>query len=86
MNGKALNTLIDGVDHSLSDEAKRRLEQSVRVVTRELDDAKQNRTSNDIFGNTKSAAPVKKNGATDSELYTNISEMINNAEELYKTE
>lgn len=78
MNGKALNTLIDGVDHSLSDEAKRRLEQSVRVVTRELDDAKQNRTSNDIFGNTKSAAPVKKNGATDSELYTNISEMINN--------
>ena len=78
MNEVTMNNLLDGVDHSLTDEAKRRLEQSVRSVTKELDDAKQNRTSNDMFRNTKSAASVKSNnGATDSELYTNISEMIN---------
>ena len=75
MNDKTINTLVNGVDDSISTEAKRRLEASMRTVVKDLEDAKSNRTTNAIFkaGTTQRVS----SSTTDAELYTNLSEMIN---------
>lgn len=77
MNEKTLTTLVHGVDDSIVDATKQRLEQSVRQVAKDLDNAKQNRTTKNIFGSQTTRPVANNNTATDSQLYTNISEMIN---------
>ena len=79
MNEQSLNTLISGIDDSISQEAKNRLEVSVRKVQSELEAAKINRSTKTIFGDKKQTPSDKAAGSTytDTELYTNISEMIN---------
>lgn len=75
MNDKTINTLVNGVDDSISTEAKRRLEASMRTVVKDLEDAKSNRTTNAIFK--AGTTPRVSSSTTDAELYTNLSEMIN---------
>lgn len=76
MNDKTINTLVNGVDDSISAEAKRRLEASMRTVVKDLEDAKANRSSTAMFK--AGTNIVRQSGSsTDAEIYTNLSEMIN---------
>ena len=79
MNERVMDTLVNGIDDTLASAAKQRLEQSIRAVSKNLDDAKNNRTTKQLFGNSQSTTQdgLYKNGATDSQLYTNIAAMIN---------
>lgn len=76
MNEQMLEMLISGVDDSIPNAAKRQLEASIQSVTKQIDDAKLNRTTKSVIG--RNQTPQTPNhSATDSQLYTNISEMIN---------
>lgn len=82
MNEQIITTLVNGADSSLSIAAKETLEQSLRVVTRDLENARMNKSTKNMLG----LGPGKGSGSTsqkastmltDSQIYTNISEMIN---------
>lgn len=83
MNEQIISTLVNGADSSLSAAAKQSLEQSLRAVSRDLEQAQMNRSTKNIFGSkpSDSSKIVGKNPnsslLTDSQIYTNISEMIN---------
>lgn len=84
MNEQIIATLVNGADSSLSSAAKQTLEQSLRSVSRDLEQAQLNKTTKSIFGS-KPSGSDKSTGVknpdqsmiTDSQIYTNISEMIN---------
>lgn len=76
-NEKVLSTLVHGVDDSIHDASRQQLELSVRKVSKELEDAKMNRTTNSVFGNKSTQGRTSNLSASDAQLYTNISEMIN---------
>lgn len=80
-NEKVLSTLVHGVDDSIHDAARQQLETSVRKVSKELEDAKLNRTTSSIFTNKSQQGNRSSLSASDAELYTNISEMINGSNE-----
>lgn len=83
MNDSVISTLVDGVDDSLSVAARQKLDQSVRTINTMLTTAKTNRTTkaalNRITTNGDSKNPIKLTGnLSDTEVYTNLSELINN--------
>lgn len=62
MNEQSLNTLISGIDDSISQEAKNRLEVSVRKVQSELEAAKINRNTKTILGIKSRLRRIKRLG------------------------
>jgi len=78
VNKKVLDTLVGGIDDSITQETKRQLEQSIRRVSASLERTRENRSSNDIF-NSKDHRALSSRAAADAELYTNLSDMINGA-------
>lgn len=78
MNKKVFDTLVGGIDDSISQEAKHRVEQSIRKVSAALEKTTENRSSNQVFrkdGDGKSL--LSSRAASDAELYTSLSDMIN---------
>ena len=78
MNQKVFDTLVSGIDDSISQEARQRVEQSIRKVSSALDRTTENRSSNKVFQHNKDGkSMLSARAASDAELYTSISDMIN---------
>lgn len=78
MNDKLLSTILNGVDMSLPDAARKALEQNIINVSNDLEATRVNRTSSAIIGKKAKQTSTKNLDPTsDAEVYTNIAEMIN---------
>lgn len=76
-----ISTLVQGTSNDVVDEAKRRLEVSIRTVANDIEKASQNRTTGLLLGTNKQGKPVNvPRSKTDTELFTSISEMINGSD------
>lgn len=79
INKDLIDRILTGVGHTVSDETRRRIEASIEKTTQSLDNIRLNTSSTDqlrISGDSSQTRNVY-NSKTDSELYTNISNMIN---------
>ena len=82
MNDQVINTLIHGTDDSITAAAKQQLEQSLRTMSKELENAQMNKSTRSLLGPNNTNQGSNKGSSnkyipTDSQIYTNISEMIN---------
>lgn len=77
MNEDVIKSMVSGADTSLTDEMKRRMEDSIRTVSRDITAATNNRSANAMFGKAKSSNQTSVPQSTDSQIFTSISEMIN---------
>lgn len=80
MQDNVIDAIITGADASLSTAAKAKIQQSVDQVQAQLTNAKTNRTAQTIFGSKSKSGGDSTNSRqnlTDTEVYTNLSEMIN---------
>lgn len=77
MEDSTLNILSNGVDSTVRDISKNQLEKSIHDVSNAIEAAKMNRTAKNVFGKPQKDKQSVVGGATDAELYTNISELIN---------
>ncbi|WP_300944015.1 hypothetical protein [uncultured Duncaniella sp.] len=77
MNEDVIKSMVSGADTSLTDEMKRRMEDSIRTVSRDITAATNNRSANAMFGKAKSSNQTPVPQSTDSQIFTSISEMIN---------
>lgn len=82
MNDNTINTIVNGFSDSYTSQTKEQLEQSIREVSKSLDTAKQNRTTTQLLGQNpnQNKSPTYNSQATDSQLFTSISEMINGSD------
>lgn len=83
MNDKIINSIVYGQSSNLTDEAKQRLELSLRSVMKDLEDRRNNTSSRVILG--KGASPnqigdtsrIPDSAISDAQLFTSLSDMIN---------
>lgn len=82
MNDNTINTIVNGFSDNYTVQTKEQLEQSIREVSKSLDTAKQNRTTTQLLGQNpnQNKSPTYNSQATDSQLFTSISEMINGSD------
>lgn len=82
MNDNTINTIVNGFSDNYTAQTKEQLEQSIREVSKSLDTAKQNRTTTQLLGQNpnQNKSPTYNSQATDSQLFTSISEMINGSD------
>ena len=79
MNKDNIRNLVTGVSTELSDESKRRTEQSVVDLARRLEKTRTNRnTSNQLGKSNQNKTDVSSNyGNGDTQMFTTISELVN---------
>ena len=78
MNQDNIRSLVSGVSTELSDETKRRTEQSVVELSRRLEKARTNRTTtNQLGGSSTTSKPTTSYGNGDTQMFTTISELVN---------
>lgn len=82
MNDNTINTIVNGFSDNYTAQTKEQLEQSIREVSKSLDTAKQNRTTTQLLGQNpnQNKTSTYNSQATDSQLFTSISEMINGSD------
>lgn len=82
MNDNTINTIVNGFSDNYTAQTKEQLEQSIREVSKSLDTAKQNRTTTQLLGqnSNQNKSSTYNSQATDSQLFTSISEMINGSD------
>lgn len=86
MNEQIVASLVNGIDSSVPDAAKQKLEHSLRLVSKELENSRQNKVTKTILGTgatgigNPSKTTTQSMNLTDSQIYTNISEMINGSD------
>ena len=82
MNDNTINTIVNGFSDNYTAQTKEQLEQSIREVSKSLDTAKQNRTTTQLLGqnSNQNKTSTYNSQATDSQLFTSISEMINGSD------
>ena len=78
MNDNTINTIVNGFSDNYTSQTKEQLEQSIREVSKSLDTAKQNRTTTQLLGQNpnQNKSPTYNSQATDSQLFTSISEIL----------
>lgn len=79
MNPSAIKTFINGLDTSMPDEFRSRLDRSVQTLSKQLEQASNNRTSKQVLGNgnSENQKTILSSGRNDTEMFTTISDMIN---------
>ncbi len=79
MDEDVVRSMVYGAGTNLTDELKRRVESSIRTVSLDIAAAANNRSSKALFGKDKSSKnqSLPAMATTDSQIFTNISEMIN---------
>ena len=77
MNEQILSTLMNGVDDSLTNAAKRALEKSIRSLSSDLEAIRSNTSALALKGSETGKSTQYSRTLTDAEVYTNLSEMIN---------
>lgn len=82
MNDNTINIIVNGFSDNYTAQTKEQLEQSIREVSKSLDTAKQNRTTTQLLGQNpnQNKTSTYNSQATDSQLFTSISEMINGSD------
>ena len=77
-----IDTILNGANNEISDAAKNELNQSVQRVTRDIEAAKMNRSTSDFTSKKRDKARIPEVSSTvslDSQVYTNIADMLNNS-------
>lgn len=83
MNDKIINSIVYGQSSNLTDEAKQRLELSLRTVMKGLEDRRNNTSSRTIFGRGSNPNQIGNNrkipdsAVSDAQMFTSLSDMIN---------
>ena len=79
VNQDRIRNLVSGVSTELSDEAKRRTEQSVADMSRRLEKSRTNRDTTRQLGggSTNTPKPTAAYGNGDTQMFTTISELVN---------
>ena len=79
VNQDRIRNLVSGVSTELSDEAKRRTEQSVADMSRRLEKSRTNRETTRQLGggSTNTPKPTAAYGNGDTQMFTTISELVN---------
>ena len=83
MNDKIINSIVYGQSSNLTDEAKQRLELSLRNVMKDLEDRRNNTSSRVILGKGASSkqigdtSKVSDSAVSDAQLFTSLTDMIN---------
>lgn len=80
MNPTIIDTLVNGISTNLPDATRERLSQSIRLVNKQLEETKVNRSSNTLFKPNNSATSSTSNADMNTDVYTNISDMINGSQ------
>ena len=81
MNPTIIDTLVNGISTNLTDATRERLTRSIRVVDKQLEETKVNRSSKTLFKpNTTTASSASSNTDMNTDVYTNISDMINGSQ------
>lgn len=78
-----IETILDGVNSSVSDAAKSALDLSIQNVTKGIEAATMNRSSNDMSKkrsfDKKKPTTVTSSTTLDAQVYTNLADMLNNS-------
>lgn len=80
MNPTIIDTLVNGISTNLTDATRERLTRSIRVVDKQLEETKVNRSSKSLFKPNNSASSSSSNTDMNTDVYTNISDMINGSQ------
>ena len=80
MNSTIIDTLVNGISTNLTDATRERLTRSIRVVDKQLEETKVNRSSKTLFKPNTTTTSASSNTDMNTDVYTNISDMINGSQ------
>lgn len=81
LEDKVLDNILTGADNTLPDEIKQRIQANIKNISKDLEDAQLNRSAKQLIGSgsrTNVSNTIADTSLSDTQLYTNISDMINN--------
>ena len=80
MNNTIIDNLVNGISSNLTDATRERLTRSIRIVDKQLEETKVNRSSKSLFKPNTTTNSSSSNTDMNTDVYTNISDMINGSQ------